>query len=137
MPPGGFLRGLGPPLTPEERKQLLEDPGPTWREFFLFEFMKWWLGLAFLVVDVILVSSFFHPLNLVILVPLLAIALYLEVLAWSYLWTRPKPEQGRSREFQPTWHRPFRFGRWTPEAERLRAGLDPVPSAGPDPREFL
>lgn len=138
MPPGGFLRGLGPPLTPEERQKALEDPGPSWREFFFYEFLKWWIGLGFLVADVLLISSFLQPLDLPVLVPALVLALYLEILAWAYLWARPKLEdEGHGRKFQPTWRRPFRFGRWTPEAERIRAGLDPIPTVGPDPREFL
>ena len=67
-------------------------------------------------------------------------AIYLELLLYRFLWYRPDPEEGyRATAFRPTWLRPVRYGRWTPEAFRAREGKDPFGdvAVGPDPREFL
>ena len=128
-----------PPLSPEEKEAALADPGPTWRQFFYREFLKWWGGLFFLVVDSWIVASFLRPLELWAMVPALVVAGYLEYLLYLYLWRRPNLDrESRRGPFLRTWYRPVRFGRWTPEGEDIRRGIDPAPPvAGPDPREFL
>jgi len=35
----------------EEKVQALRDPGPSWREWFFFDAAKWWVAVAFLVLD--------------------------------------------------------------------------------------
>jgi hypothetical protein len=128
-----------PPLSPEERARALADPGPTWTQYFLRDFVRWWGVLLFFVVDAWIVASFLNPLFLIGMLPLLLAALYLEYAAYLYLWRRPNLEkEARRGPFVRTWYRPVRFGRWTAEMEELRAGFDPArPSPGPDPREFL
>lgn len=128
---------LGPPPTPEERKQAIEDPGPSWREWFYFSFLKVWIPLGFLILDTILAAGWVESHNWIGLGVTLAVALYLEFLAFLYLWARLPLEQDRTQPFRPSWFRPVRMGRWTPERwypERYR-GARVV--TGPDPDEFL
>jgi hypothetical protein len=127
------------PLTAEERRAAIADPGASWREFFFFEFLRWWVLLGFLVADTVVVVSFLHPLFVPGMVGGLLLALYLEFLAYAMLWRRPDfDREAHHGPFERTWYRPARFGRWTPEGERVRRGLDPNPSSGaPDAREFL
>ncbi len=142
---GGKRRWFGLPsqsdLPPEVREEMelaRQDPGPTWRQWFFFSAAKWWLGLAFLVVDVwILVSALtYGPLTLLLLV----VAVYAEIFTWQYLWHRP---EGRSQSAKGArrmwWIRPVAVGRWTPEAEedRVPAPVSGATDHGPDPREFL
>lgn len=135
---GRIRRGLGlPKLEGEERRRAIEHPGPSWREWFYTSFLKAWLGLLFFIVDAWILTAFLSPFAPALLVPSVAAALYLELLLWRYLWYEPDPETERRGEFHPTLLRPTRLGRWTPEAERLRLGLDPAPGSGPDVREFL
>lgn len=125
----------------EEKRQALLDPGPSWREWFFHSAAKWYVALLFLIVDSWVAAYFFHPLDLLELVPAVAVALYVEAVAWMYLWHRPTDtasiERGR---FRRRWWRPFPHGRWTPEGERARSGAPlpaPSPESGPDPHEFL
>ncbi len=134
-----YSGGLLPKLEGEEREAALANPGPSWREWFFFSFAKVWSVLAFFILDSFLVAAFTVPFVPWILFPGLGLALYAEFLLYQYLWYHPTPELYR-REFRPAWHRPFRLGRWTPEAERGRAGLPafgPGEEPFPDPREFL
>jgi hypothetical protein len=135
-----LLKGLGPPLDAEGRQAALADPGPTWKEWFYHEFTRAWMVLGFFVLDSWIVASLLRPPGLYALAPALVGALYLEILAYRYLWTRLPAERAGSsgQPFRRTWLTPVPWGRWTPEAERVRAGLDPYPGrTGPDPREFL
>jgi hypothetical protein len=139
----------GPPDTPaeeaayrdqlafviEEKKQALADPGPSWREWFLFSAMKWYLGLAFLIGDAWIVVTWFEVGVAWAALATLVAAIYLEYLAYRVLWTRPPIDRPIRATFQRSWHTPVQFGRWTPEAELYRAGR--LVPAGPDPREFL
>jgi hypothetical protein len=144
MPPGP-LEGLRPrDLTEEQRQAALVDPGPTWREYFYYSFVKVWVCLGFFVLDAVLVASLLNPLQLVALVLAVPLAIYAEYVLYMYLWYRPSLAHALSRreEFRPSWRLPVEFGRWTPESDRIRRGLDPflrrAPSpAGPDSREFL
>ncbi len=137
--PGGIRRTFGvPELDEDSRKEALADPGPAWKDWFYFEFLKVWILLALLIVDVLLVASWLDPPDVVAMALSLGAALYLEYLLYQYLWHRPHPER-EPREFQRNLLHPVRYGRWTPEMWRFKAGLDPLAGlqSGPDPREFL
>ena len=141
MPKGEVREAFGiPPGEEEQKKRSVAEPGPAWREWFYFEFVKVWGILGLLVADSWLAVTFAVPLNLPVLVAGLAVAFYLEFLLYRFLWYRPDPEESYQRDgFRRTWTRPAQFGRWTTEAWRAREGLNPMPDArhGPDPREFL
>jgi hypothetical protein len=130
-----------PRLSEEERAAALADPGPTWSEYFYRQFLKWWLGLAYFVLDVVLALALLNlPEGTLFAAVGLVVAVYLEFLLTRYLWYRPDPDkESRHQKFHPTWLRPTRFGRWTPEAEHARRGEDPFEGrpTGPDPSEFL
>ena len=128
----------------EEKRLALDDPGPSWREWFLFHGAKWYVALGFLVVLSWEVLYVFPPTNVSALVvaPVIVVTLYADVVLWQYLWYRPhgaSPSLStRHAPFRSRLLTPFVCGRWTPEAAELRAGR-PIPSVdgGPDPREFL
>ncbi|HYA10575.1 MAG TPA: hypothetical protein VEH10_02745 [Thermoplasmata archaeon] len=128
-----------------EKQRALADPGPSWREWFFYDHAKWWVGLGFLVVDVWAVGSWFTdgndtPTRALGAVLTLAAVLYPEVLLYRYLWRRPSENESWSTgPFRPSWKALREFGRWTPEADRLRArGRSPTPTDGvPHPEEFL
>jgi hypothetical protein len=124
----------------EEKKAALADPGPGWKQWFLHDNSKWWFGLLFLIVDVWIADTWLAPVNLLGLVPSLAAAFYLEFVAYSYLWHRPSDEAlDRRGPFRRRWVEPFEYGRWTPEADRVRAGLPlrRISTEGPDHRDFV
>ena len=127
----------------QERRRALQDPGPSWREWFFYDHAKWWVGLAFLIVDAWIVTAFVQNGSLtadgfVETLALLAVAIYLEVLLYRFLWRRPAETRRRGR-FRPSWTGLTEVGRWTPEGERLRRGVaTPAPADGsPNPKEFL
>ncbi|MFZ1024408.1 MAG: hypothetical protein WAN87_09760 [Thermoplasmata archaeon] len=123
----------------QEKQAALQEPGPSWHEWFFFSASKMWIGIGMLIVDTWIVVTFTEMGNYVALGLALAAALYADFLLFRYLWYRPDPHTPSSRgPFRPTWFRPVQYGRWTPEAERIRMGM-PVaaPDTGPDPREFL
>ncbi|HLY76968.1 MAG TPA: hypothetical protein VKT21_03705 [Thermoplasmata archaeon] len=121
----GYLPKLEGPL----REQALKDPGPTWGEWLIGPFAKVWLALGLFVVDSWLLVLWAAPFNGVGMVASLAAALYLEFLLWRYLWFAPDREEDlRNLPFRPNYAQLTRFGRWTPQAQRLRAGQDPYES---------
>jgi hypothetical protein len=146
-------------LTPEERDayiaavdriredqlRALRDPGPTWREWFYYDAMKWWLGLLYLVVDSWILVSWisgvgFSPLGVAGMLVSTGVALYFEVLFYRYLWLRPSDDTIRKGPFRPSWHTLREFGRWTPEEVAMRSGKLRRPTAqdgAPDAHEFL
>ena len=134
-----------PKLEGPDRDEALEAPGASWREWFYFSFLRAWTALGFFIADVWVFSLWDHPLssavNVTGLILSLAAAVYLEILAYGWLWYRPNPlKESERTAFRPTALRLRRFGRWTPEAFRARSGADPFPEGvlqGPDPREFL
>ncbi len=128
-----------PETTADERARAIAHPGPSWQEYFYFQFLKMWIALGFLILDAWIAVLFLEPTDLPAMAAALAGALYLEFLAYRYLWFRPALDESPHFQFRRTWSRPVRFGRWTPEMFRLREGLEPYldGTRGPDPREFL
>jgi len=121
-----------------EKKEALANPGLGWREWFLYSGSKVWIALGFFVVDIWIVESWLVPFNGVGLGLSLAAAVYLEFLAYRYLWYRWDPEAPRGAgPFRPTLLRPREVGRWTPEAALAKRGEFPPGSAGPRREEFL
>jgi hypothetical protein len=122
----------------EEKRRALEDPGPPWKEWFLFDGAKWWVGLGFLIADVWIISGGLEVGSLLLALAPLVPATYLQLLAWRYLWYRPHESRLHRHDFQRTWFRPVEFGRWTPEGAVVRAGGHVISGPqGPNPREFL
>lgn len=120
-----------------EKEVALENPGPGWSEWFLYSGAKAWVVLGFFVVNVWLFESWVAPLNAVGLGLSLAAAVYLEFLAYRYLWYRIDLEAPRRQQpFRRTFLRPREVGRWTPEAALVRQGKLPGPT-GPRRDEFL
>src|SRR5580658_8525580 len=122
----------------EEKRLALQDPGPPWKEWFLFDGAKWWMGLLFLILDTWIVTAGLEAGLLV--VGLLAVipASYLEVLFWRFLWYLPPEGNSIGTRFHRTWIRPVEFGRWTPEGTTIRIhGRDSLATEGVNPREFL
>jgi hypothetical protein len=137
---GSIRRGLGlPKVAGEERESALQQPGPTWREWFFRSFLKSWIGLGFLIVDSWIFVSLLTPAYWPAEAPAVGAAVYAEFLLFRFLWFRPDPEQeGPGAPFRRSVWRLTRYGRWTAEYERVRAGLPASEgTAGPDPREFL
>lgn len=132
--------GLGPKLSPEERQRALADPGPTWTEYFFRDFLRWWTGLGFMIIDAVIVSSFLRPPALLPLLLSLAAAVYLEFLLYEYFWHNPKWEELPARPHR-SWRRAIRpvvAGRWTLAYRQIReGGLPPRPGAGPDAADFM
>jgi hypothetical protein len=128
-----------------EKRRALEDPGPSWREWFLYSGSKWWIGVGFLIVDVFVSGTWiadgaFSSDRLIGALASLAVALYLEILIYGYLWRRPTDaELAGNREFRPGALRLRQVGRWTPEGTRFPSGRLPVRAedGAPSPHEFL
>jgi hypothetical protein len=123
----------------EEKKRALAEPGPSWRQWWFHDASKWYVGLAFLILDVWVVAYGFEAGALFGAVGILVVAGYAEFLLYRYLYYRPHPgDHGGARGFRRTFTRPVPFGRWTPEADLVRAGGTLVPEEeGPSPKEFL
>ena len=145
-------------LTPEEEAKLLEkidrvqeekrsallEPGPTWRQWFFHECLKWWIGVGFLIVDVWIVAGWIgngalDQWTAAGAAGTTVVALYLEILIYRYFWRRPSDTDLRQgSRFRPSWTALREVGRWTPEAAEgavRRAGASP--DGGPDSKEFL
>jgi hypothetical protein len=126
-----------PRVPPEEREAAIALPGPTWRQYFYRDFLRWWMILLFFVVDVWIVASFEHPLLPFVIIPSVGVAAYLEYLIYEYLWGAPHIHRaGRSTVYHRTWYRPVEYGRWTEVGEQVRAGITPT-ATEPDPQEFI
>ncbi len=125
----------------EAKRRALADPGPSWRAWFLHDNSRWWIGLGFLIVDSWIFGYFVETGEILGLVPALVGAVFLEYLATLYLWHRPSDKDlERPRGQRRPWWSPFPYGRWTPEADRARAGkpaLLPPGESTPDANEFL
>jgi hypothetical protein len=126
----------------QEKRRALREPGPTWREWFFYDHAKWWYGIAALVVDSWVATSWVaggarSTLRLVGLAVSVGWAVYLEFLLYRYLWRRPV--SGSAGRFRPGWFALREVGLWTPEATHASApSARPAPEEGaPNPREFL
>ena len=132
-----------PRPSPEDRAKAIADPGTPWTTWFYESALKIYIPLGFFIVDTWIAGYWVENGLYLALLPSLGAALYLEYLAFSYLWYRPRTDASASvrSEFRPHWLRPVEFGRWTPEGQRVRAGLSPYPGGagpqGPDPAEFF
>jgi hypothetical protein len=122
----------------EEKRRALEDPGPSWREWWYDSASKWWIGLGFLIVDSwVIVACFQASLPLVAL-PATVAAIYLEFLLWQFLWRVPSHDGPRRRgPFRPRFYALTEYGRWTPEGAAARSNPAAVVDEGPRPEEFL
>ncbi len=123
----------------QEKARALEEPGPSWRTWWFQRALRGYYLLGMLIVDVQVVVGWYEVGSAVGLVVCLVIAVYLEFLLYRYLWYRPRADAAPPRgRFRPTWVRPSEYGRWTPEADLVRAG-HPIYRAeeGPNPKEFL
>jgi hypothetical protein len=117
-----------PKLEGEQRKKALQEPGPSWREYAQRELLRWWFGLAVLIFDGWIIAAFLLPLDLPLMLSLLALATYLELLGWRLLWYEPHPETPwRSSFLHSRWFYPVAFGRWSKAAENARAGRPVAP----------
>ncbi|MCI4347212.1 MAG: hypothetical protein L3J97_01165 [Thermoplasmata archaeon] len=129
-----------PKLQGPARAAAIEEPGASWREYVYLSLAKAWVILGFGVGDAWIIASWLQPPNFGALGLSLVGAIYLEFLLFRFLWYVPGPDESASTgPFRPSWTRPVRFGRWTPEAGRLRKQRDRagVERPGPDPSEFL
>ncbi|HYA70023.1 MAG TPA: hypothetical protein VEH28_01470 [Thermoplasmata archaeon] len=118
-----------------EKRRALSEPGASWHDWFYYSAAKWWILLAFFIVDTWVVVGWLETGVAIAAVPSLIAAVYLEALAYQVLWHRPMESP---REFRRSVFRLVYCGRWTPEAERLRRGeAAGFPEEGPSPEEFL
>jgi hypothetical protein len=136
---------LGLERVQEEKRQALLQPGPTWREWFLYDAMKWWLAILYLIVDSWIVVAWIGNDTITLLTVTgtllsLALAFYLEILLYRYLWRRPDERETAGRErFHPGWLALREAGIWTPEASVVvaRDARRGPEDGAPDPHEFL
>jgi hypothetical protein len=155
MTPTGFPKSgeddLADPLPTEslsladrvraEKEFALRTPDLPWKDWAYFTGLKTWVAIGLFIIDSWIAAAWLEARSYLGLAPSLALALYLEILLYQYLWYRPHaggPRPGQA--FRPSWIRPVAYGRWTPEAAGRRAGVRPgsgPPDSGPDPREFL
>lgn len=116
-----------PKVHEEERRRALEDPGVSWKDWLSSSFAKTYLGLAFFIADGLLIASWFGPpANYPAMIGTTALALYLEYLAWQYLWYLPRAwaeAPGTPRGTAPAEPRP----KWSRSLVRL---IHPFESAG-------
>jgi hypothetical protein len=121
-----------------EKARALREPGPGWRQWLFQSALRVYYILGILVADVQVVVFWIEEGSLVGLVVSLVLAFYLEFLLYRYLWYRPRPEAPTDRAFHRTWLRPVEYGRWTVEADLVRAGIAiRRTEEGPNPKEFL
>ena len=121
-----------------EKARALAEPGPSWRQWLYQSAFRGWYALGILIVDVQVAVFWLEAGSTLGIVLSVIAALYLEFLLYQYLWHRPNFDAPPPRPFRPKWWRPVEYGRWTPEAELVRAGYPLYkPHEGPNPKEFL
>jgi len=124
-----------------EKQEAITNPGPGWKEWFLFSGAKTWVVLGFFVIDSWVFAYWFSPFNPAGMGLSLAAAVYLEFLAYCYLWERANPERAArpTKPFRPNFRRLREVGRWTPEGVRAKQqGTTPEQTTGgPRREEFL
>ena len=122
----------------DARQKALDDPGPGWKEWFLYHGAKMWVALGFFIADMWIFLTWVSAFNAIGLALSIAAAIYLEILAYRYLWYRVNPEAPRPTEpFRRTWLRPREFGLWTPEGAMAKRGEIPRSGSGPRREDFL
>jgi hypothetical protein len=121
----------------EEKRKALEDPGPSWREWWWFSASKWYLGLLLFVLDIWLIAAGIETGLLGLALLLTLGVLYVEFLLWRFLYFVPREPDDPNHPFRPTWSRPAQFGRWTPEGEAVRHGGRVIIEGTPDPNHYL
>jgi hypothetical protein len=133
-------------LSASDRIELEKDlvrkaPDLPWKEWAYYSGLKPWVGLGLFTIDAWIAAAWLEAGNYYGLVPSLALAVYLEILLYRYLWYRPPVRARRSKgRFRRLWWHPAGSGRWTPEAEQRRAGVPEdayASETGPNPRDFL
>ncbi|HXQ49114.1 MAG TPA: hypothetical protein VN842_04995 [Thermoplasmata archaeon] len=121
-----------------EKGRALADPGPPWKEWFLHDGAKWWVGLGFLIVDVWFIVGGIEAGLIAVGLGLLLPVTYLQFIGWRYLWYRPPLDRPVRGDFRRSWVRPVEFGRWTPEGVIVRTqGRAALGPSGPNPKEFI
>ncbi|HEY1199293.1 MAG TPA: hypothetical protein VGG32_11440 [Thermoplasmata archaeon] len=121
-----------------EKARALREPGPSWRTWLFQSALRGYYLLGMFIVDVQIVVAWYEVSSVVGLVASLAVAIYLEFLLYRYLWYRPRYDARPIRPFRRTWLRPTEYGRWTPEADLVRAGVSIYRTEeGPNAKEFL
>jgi hypothetical protein len=131
-----------PPEDEEETKGVAlelvpRESEPSFKKWALYEGLRPWMLLAFLILDIWLFLTWYSVGLIVAGAVSLVPAAYAEVLLYRYLWYRPDLEE--RGPFRRTWLRLVRAGRWTPEGELLRAGkgLPVADTTGRKREEFL
>jgi hypothetical protein len=134
------IRGM-PPLSDEERKRFIDDPGIPWMTWLLTIGLKPWIGLGLFIGDSLTLLNLWvigTPVARIAMVPTLLLLIYLNFLLWSYLWHVPTPEELRASPVSPTLRSPFAVGRWTPDYQTWKEGGRTALADGQiDPNEFL
>jgi len=122
-----------------EKARALREPGSSWRTWALHSLLRWYYMLGILIVDVQIIVFWYQEGSVVGLVATLVAATYLELLLYRLLWYRPRVDAPRHAQFHRTWLRPVEYGRWTPEAQLVEAGVEIYDDTteGPNPKEFL
>lgn len=133
----------------ETFRRALEEPGLGWKDWFYQRFLKVWIPLAFFIVDVWIVISWLPlqgtvlsaPVLVLVMIASLVAAIYLELMAFQFLWYDPDASFSHSTRGEVTrWAlRPGAYGRWTERGMAARGATGrPAPvEAAPDPDEFL
>jgi hypothetical protein len=120
-----------------EKARALREPGPSWRQWMFQSAFRTYYLLGILIADVQVIVAWYEVGSIVGLILSLVLALYLEFLLYRYLWYRPR-ETLTERVFHRSWLRPVEYGRWTAEADLVRAGISiGRTEEGPTPKEFL
>jgi len=133
--PDEVVRNRPHDLAAFDHGALIAAPGPSWRAWLYGHAFRWWLGLAFLIINAWIVAGWIEFSGWLLLLGSLAGAVYLEFLLWQFLFHRYNPElRGK---FRATWYSPFKVGRWSPDWKRARKGDISPANRGPDPSEFL
>jgi hypothetical protein len=136
-PPRFFPRKI----TGEERRRAIEEPGPSWKRWALDTGLKPWVALGFLILD----GGVFLTLygsgtewGYILSGPTVAGALFLNYLAWQYLWHEPRDGESPAR-FRRTLLHPFYMGRFNERYADWKANrLDPRETeSGVDARDFF
>ncbi len=125
-------------LVREEKRLALVHPGPSWREWFLFQGAKWYVGLGCLIAIVLVATFWLEAGDYLGLGLSVGGVVYAEFLLWRLLWYRPDVYRPTRGPFRPGPLRLVAIGRWTPEAAEARTGGPPVSAdGGPDLKEFF